>query len=159
MSRLPLCCVIAWFCTAATAASVCAQSIDVVGLDGKTIAVALDALERRAAVTQDRGLRTEFEGVALRDLLIKAGIPFGDAIKGAALARVVIVTGRDGYRAVYAIAELDAGFTDQMILLADRRDGKPLLPDTGPWQIVVPNDKRAARWVRQVNKIEVRDLK
>jgi hypothetical protein len=60
---------------------------------------------------------------------------------------------------VYAIAELDAGFTDQIILLADRRDGKPLLPDTGPWQIIVPNDKRAARWIRQVNRIEVRELK
>lgn len=158
MTLLPGC-GLALFCTAITAASLSAQTIDVVGLDGKTVAVAVHTLERRALVTQDRGLRTEFEGVALRDLLIKAGVPFGDAIRGAALARVVIVTGRDGYRVVYAIAELDAGFTDQIILLADRRDGKPLLPDTGPWQIIVPDDKRAARWIRQVNRIEVRELK
>ena len=30
--------------------------------------------------------------------------------------------------------------------------------DTGPLQVVVPNDKRPERWIRQVNKIEVRQL-
>lgn len=150
---------IAAFCTANTAAAVFAQSIEVVGLDGKSVLVSLDMLERRTVVTQDRGLRAEFEGVALRDVLIKAGIPFGDALKGPALARVVIASAPDGYRVTYAIAELDPAFTDQVVLLADRRNGKPLLPDTGPWQIIVPNDKRPARWIRQVNKIEVRELK
>jgi hypothetical protein len=135
------------------------NAIEVVVLDGKPVTVELAGLERRTVVTQDRGLRTEFEGVAVRDVLGKAGAAFGDAIRGAALARVVIASARDGYRVVYAIAELDAGFTDQVILLADRRDGKPLLPDTGPLQIIVPNDKRAARWIRQVNKIELRDVK
>jgi hypothetical protein len=54
---------------------------------------------------------------------------------------------------------VDAAFSNQVVLLADRRDGKPLLPDTGPLQIVVPNDRRAARWIRQVTAIEVRQLK
>jgi hypothetical protein len=151
-------CLIALFCTKITAVAVFAQTIDVVGLDGKSVSVALAGLERRSVVTQDRGLRTEFEGIALRDVLGKAGVPFGDAIRGAALARVVIASARDGYRVAYAIAELDAGFTDQIVLLADRRDGKPLLADTGPLQIIVPNDKRAARWIRQVTKLEVRQL-
>lgn len=39
------------------------------------------------------------------------------------------------------------------------RDDGPLLPDTGPLQLVVPHDKRPARWVRQVAKVEVRDVK
>ncbi len=150
---------VAVVCTLITAPAVLAQTIDVIGLDGKTIAVSLAAFERRTVVTQDRGLRTEFEGVPLRDVLAKAGVPLGDALRGPAMARVVIASARDGYRVAYAITELDSGFTDQIVLLADRRDGKPLLPDTGPWQIIVPNDKRAARWIRQVNKIEVRELK
>jgi hypothetical protein len=141
-----------------TAVAAAAQSLDVVGLDGKTVPVAPASLERRTIVTEDRGLRTEFEGVALRDVLIKAGVPFGDALKGPALARVIIASAPDGYRVAYAIAELDAAFTEQIVLLADKRNGKPLLPDTGPWQIVVPNDRRPARWIRQVNKIEVRQL-
>jgi hypothetical protein len=150
---------VALFCTANTAAAVFAQRIEVVGLDGKPVSVSLATLERRTVVTQDRGLRTEFEGVALRDVLIEAGIPFGDALRGPAMARAIIASAPDGYRVVYAIAELDPGFTDHVVLLADRRNGKPLLPDTGPLQVIVPNDKRAARWVRQVNKIEVRELK
>src|SRR5688572_13599313 len=144
-------------CTANTVVGF-AQTLDVVGLDGKGVSVSLDILERRTVVTEDRGLRVEFQGVALRDVLIKAGIPLGDALRGPALARVVIASAPDGYRVAYAIAELDAAFTDQVVLVADRRDGRPLLPDTGPLQLVVPNDKRPARWIRQVNKIEVRQL-
>ena len=145
-------------CTANTVTAVLAQTVDVVGLDGKSVSISLDTLERRTVVTEDRGVRVEFQGVALRDVLIKAGIPFGDALRGSALARVVIASAADGYRVAYAIAELDAAFTDQVVLVADRRDGRPLLPDTGPLQIVVPNDKRPARWIRQVHKIEVRQL-
>ena len=148
----------ALICTANTVTPIFAQRLDVVGLDGRTVPVSTGALERRTVVTEDRGLRTEFQGVALRDVLIKAGVPFGDALKGPALARVIIASAPDGYRVVYAIAELDAAFTDQIVLLADSRNGKPLLPDNGPWQIIVPNDKRPARWIRQVNKIEVRQL-
>ena len=141
-----------------TANSALAQSLEVVGLDGKSARVEVAELERCSVVTQDRGLRTEFQGVALRDVLIKAGILF-DGLKGPAMARVVIASAPDGYRVVYAITELDPGFTDHIVLVADRRDGKPLLPDTGPLQIIVPNDKRPARWIRQVNRIEVRELK
>jgi hypothetical protein len=147
----------AFVCTLNASTAVFAQAIEVVGLDGKSAKVELARLERRTVVTQDRGLRTEFEGVAVRDVLVKAGVPFAE-LRGPAMARVVIASAPDGYRVAYAIAELDPGFTDQIVLLADRRDGKPLLPDTGPLQIVVPNDKRAARWIRQVNKIEVRQL-
>lgn len=125
---------------------------------GTTVAVALDQLPRHTVITQDRGLRTIFEGVALRDVLARAGVEFGQALRGAAMAQVVIASAPDGYRVAYAIAELDEAFTEQIVLVADRRDGRPLLPDTGPWQIVVPNDRRPARWVRQVNKIEVRRL-
>lgn len=134
-------------------------SLDVVGLDGTTVAVTLDGMARQTVITSDRGLKTTFEGVALRDVLAKVGVPLGDALRGKALSRVIVASAPDGYRVAYAIAEVDAAFTSQVILVADRRDGRPLLPDTGPLQIVVPLDKRPARWVRQVSKIEVRDVK
>lgn len=150
----------------AIAAAVCtviattaaAQSITVVDVQGQSHTVALGGLPRHEVVTQDRGLRTTFEGVALRDVLTQAGVRLGDALRGAALAQVIIASAPDGYRVAYAIAELDAAFTDQIVLVADRRNGKPLLPDTGPLQVVVPNDRRPARWIRQVNRIEVRQL-
>jgi hypothetical protein len=59
------------------------------------------------------------------------------------------------YRVVFALAELDPGYTDRVILLADRADGQPLDSKTGPFRIVVPGEKRMARWVRQVIVLKV----
>jgi len=59
------------------------------------------------------------------------------------------------YRVVFALAELDPAFTDRVILLADRADGQPLDNKTGPFRIVVPGEKRMARWVRQVITLKV----
>ena len=65
------------------------------------------------------------------------------------------MTATDGYRAVFALAELDAGLTDKVILLADARDGKPLEPKYGPFQIIIPDEKHRVRWVRNVREIDV----
>ena len=150
--------IVAMLCTILPATVHAQESIEVVASDGRRTHVSLATLERRTVVTQDRGLRTTFDGVALRDVLGASGVPFSEALKGRALAQVVLATASDGYQVAYAIAELDAAFTDQLILLADHRNGKPLLPDTGPLQIVVPNDNRPARWIRQVTRLEVRQL-
>jgi hypothetical protein len=139
--------------------AVAQSSIDVVGLDGRTTAVSFAGLERKTVATADRaGIKTIHEGVALRDVLAKAGAPLGDALKGKALAQAVVATAADGYQVVYAIAEIDAAFNAHVILVADRRNGQPLLPDSGPLQIIVPQDNRQARWIRQVRTLEVRQL-
>jgi DMSO/TMAO reductase YedYZ molybdopterin-dependent catalytic subunit len=91
-----------------------------------------------------------FEGVALFDVLKKAGLPTGKELRGRAVSLYLVVEASDGYRAVFALPELDPAFTDRVILLADRRDGQALGPRDGPLQIVVPGEKRHARWVRQV---------
>ena len=149
--------IVALVCTLA-APSAAGQTIDVVRADGRTTAVALGTLERRSVTTEDRGLQTTFDGVYLRDVLSAAGVEFGEALKGRALAQVVIASARDGYRVAYAIAELDPAFTERIVLLADRRDGRPLLADTGPLQIVVVGEKRPARWIRQLLKLEVKQF-
>ena len=71
------------------------------------------------------------------------------------MALFVVVEAADGYRAVFALAELDPEFTDRVILLADRRDDKPLPGQAGPFQIIVPGEKKHARWVRQVIRLKV----
>ena len=160
MSKIAQLTLLAALCTISTATTVEAQaSIDVVGLDGRKAAIALSGLDRHTVVTADRaGIKTTHAGVALRDVLAKAGVPLGDALKGKALACAVIATAVDGYQVVFSIAEIDSAFNDHVILIADRRDGRPLLPDSGPLQIVVPQDTRPARWVRQVTTVEVRQL-
>lgn len=146
-------------CTLLAPPALAQRAITVTGLDGATSTINLEEMTRQTVVTSDRGLRTTFTGVALRDVLAKVGVPLGEALRGKALSRVIIASAPDGYQVTYAIAEIDAAFTDQIVLIADQRDGRPLLPDTGPLQMIVPNDKRPARWVRQVSKLEVRDVK
>ena len=59
----------------------------------------------------------------------------------------------DGYKVVFAPAELDAGFTDKVVILAYDKDGKPLDQAEGPFRLIAVGEKRPARWVRGVVKI------
>jgi Oxidoreductase molybdopterin binding domain len=68
----------------------------------------------------------------------------------------IIVEASDGYQVAFSLAELDPELTDRIILLADTKDGKPLPPSEGPLRIIVPGEKRPARWVRQVKSLTVR---
>ena len=98
-----------------------------------------------------------FEGVLLRDALQPLGLPFGKDLRGKALTIYLLIEAQDGYQVVFTLPELDALFTDKVVLLADRRDGKPLSEKEGPLRIVVPDEKRQARWIRQVKSITARD--
>ena len=102
------------------------------------------------------GKEALFEGVELGDVLKLAGVKFGEQLRGKELALFLIVRAADNYRAVFALPELDHGFTDRIILLADLRDGKPLSEKEGPLRLVVPDEKREARWVRQVVTFTIR---
>ena len=97
-----------------------------------------------------------YDGVPLIELLKRAGTPSGEAIRGPELAKSVVVSGADGYRVVFALAELDPAFTGRLVLLADRWNGNPLPDNALPYQVIVPGEMRPARWVRQVVSIEVR---
>jgi hypothetical protein len=99
-----------------------------------------------------------FEGVTLKSVLEKAGIGFGESMKGRRLSNCLLVEAADGYRAVIALPELDPAFTDKQTLLAFLRDGKPLAEKEGPYRIVIPDEKRMARWVRQVTTLKIVDV-
>ncbi len=101
------------------------------------------------------GVESQYQGVSLIEALARAGVPSGKELRGKALSLFVVVEAADGYRAVYALAELDPEFTDRVILVADRRDDKPLPAHSGPLQVIVPGEKKHARWVRQVIRIKV----
>ena len=116
----------------------------------------LAALPHREQTTTDKeGKKHVYRGVALADVLHLAGAPAGKAIHGEVLAEAVLATAADGYQAVFALPEIDADFSPQTILLADRRDGQPLPAHDGPYQLVVPLEKKPARWVRQLTGLRV----
>src|SRR5262245_10978341 len=49
---------------------------------------------------------SSFDGVLIADLLRKAGLKFGAEMRGARVAYAVVAGASDGYRAVFAVAEL-----------------------------------------------------
>jgi DMSO/TMAO reductase YedYZ molybdopterin-dependent catalytic subunit len=110
----------------------------------------------RASAHDETG---EYEGVAVRELLTRAGVPAGDKLRCAALATAIVVTGADGYRVVFGQAEFDPAFTDRVAILADQKDGQPLPANARPFRLIVEAEKRPARWVRQVVSMEVVSMK
>lgn len=129
------------------------------GLDGKTrtlTAADLAALPRQEVrATGHDGRAHTYQGVALADVLALVGAPRGKAIRGEVLAQALVAEAADGYRVVFALPELDAAFATQVIILATGCDGQPLPAQAGPYQIIVPQEKRPARWVRQVRRLRL----
>jgi DMSO/TMAO reductase YedYZ molybdopterin-dependent catalytic subunit len=107
------------------------------------------------SVDDQDGTKVQYEGVLLREVLKRAGAPLGSQLRGKALASYVLAKAHDGYQVVFALGELDAAFANEQILVADKRDGKPLFGYQGPFRLVCPNDKAGARSVRMLETLEL----
>jgi len=97
-----------------------------------------------------------YEGVPLMELLAHLGVPHGKNLMGKPLQEYVVATGSDGYSTVLSLGEVDPDFHPGMVLVADELDGKPLGAKTGPFRLVVSEDRNATRSVWGLVKIEVR---
>jgi DMSO/TMAO reductase YedYZ molybdopterin-dependent catalytic subunit len=107
------------------------------------------------SIPEKDGKNAIYEGVPLREILKKAGVPFGKDLRGKALASYIIAKAHDGYEVVFSLGELDAAFGNESILVADKVDGKPLFEYQGPLRLVCPNDKAGARSVRMLETLEL----
>ncbi len=142
----------------ALAATVTAQELQVTGAVKQPLTLTADDLGKmpRATVqTKSGGMAVNYEGVWLHEVLKHAGAPSGTDLRGKALASCVVAEAKDGYQVVFSLAEFDPVFTDKEILLADKADGKPLTGAQGPFRLVAPKEKRGARSVRMLTKLEV----
>jgi hypothetical protein len=79
----------------------------------------------------------------------------GPDLKGENLTKYLLIKAADGYQVVFALAELDKAFTDRMIILCNNVDGKPLPPGEGPFRIIVQDEKKPARCIREVTDMVV----
>jgi hypothetical protein len=143
------------------AAIVQSQQLTVQIEAGKQVVLAradIEALPYVKVTTSASGESATFEEVALEAVLEKAGVAFGQTLKGKRLASCLLVEAADGYRVVIALPELDPAFTDKQVLLAFLKDGKPLDDKEGPYRMVIPDEKRMARWVRQVTTLKIVDV-
>ena len=69
------------------------------------------------------------------------------------LEKTFLVSAKDGYQIAFSIGEIHPEFGNTPLILATEVDGKPL---EGGWRIVVPGDKRGARAIHDITKIELR---
>jgi len=116
----------------------------------------LNKLPRQKIRAKDHDSKEyEYEGVAVKEILQKAGLKFGEALRGKALATYLLVEASDHYQAVYALPEMEPATAERLILLADRQNGAPFPPTMGPLKIIVPGDAEHARWVRQVKSMVI----
>ena len=118
----------------------------------------LKALPRtKVEVKAENGTMNVYEGVLAGELLKLAGVPLGQ-MRGGVVASYAVASAVDGYQAVFAVAELDPGFTSSNVIVADVVDGKPLSDRQGPLRLVAPKDLIASRSVRMLRRIQIVQL-
>lgn len=153
----------AWIATAQAAAAQDApattSTLDLNGPDGRRITITADALRSMPQQTvrmHNPHTKTDetYQGVELSVLLARLDAPMGPKLRGKALAMYVVAEGADKYRAVYSLAEVDPDFHTETVIVADREDGQPIAKD-GPFKLVNTEDKRPARWVRNLASIRL----
>lgn len=100
-----------------------------------------------------------YSGVRVADLLAKMDAPLGTKLRGTTLSAYLVATGSDGYVAVVALAEADPSFHSGEVIVADVMNGQPIGEKSGPFKLVVTEDKRPARWVRNLVSLELESVK
>ena len=136
------------------------QRASVPGRAPSPISVPLDApsratLQRHPVPAPGDGRTLQCEGVALSALLQASGAMPDTPLDAAHLDRYVLVSARTGERAVFSLGELDPTLGTRAVYLLDRCDGAPLDDDDGPLRLLVADDTRPARSLRQINAITV----
>lgn len=146
-------------CLAAPAA-LAAPGFALVGQDGqeRTLTAAeLEALGAEDVTVPDPHTQapTRYRAVALPKVLALAGFPSDAPVRGPLLAARLLVEAADGYKVVFSFPELDPRTGSTQVLVAFALDGEPLGDDIGPFRLLVPTDRRGARWVRQLTHLRM----
>lgn len=132
-----------------------AQSLTVTNAEGRATTFTPEALAALPRAEARLGGKAVYVGASLSAILREAGVPQGPRLHGRPMQAFIVVTGKDGYRAVLSIAETDPSFRDAPIIIADRTKAGPLKAEEGPLRLVIDADARPDRGVRQVESIKV----
>jgi hypothetical protein len=112
----------------------------------------LPAVELTVLFDSDRGTKAvSYKGPLLWSVLEDAGVLGAD--RRMRIRQIIVVTGRDGYTAALALAEIDPQYEGKQVLLAYRRNGHAM--DGSAVRLVVPGDRRGGRNVSDVVRIDL----
>lgn len=134
-------------------------AVEIVGIGSAPIRLTPEALaavpvaERDVTFDTSKGPATRhYKGVLLWDTL-QANKALDGLKPAEQLKKTFLVSAKDGYQIAFSIGEIHPDFGNLPLILVTAMDGKPL---EGGWRLVAPGDKRGARAVYEVVKIELR---
>jgi DMSO/TMAO reductase YedYZ molybdopterin-dependent catalytic subunit len=143
------------------------RTIDVSGALPRSASLGQAELNALGATTGTwtlHGKKHQVTGVRLDKVLTHLGFtpgPMGKDVpvteKRAGFRKVVVATARDGFQAVFSVAECFQGMGPGEVLVVWAMDGKPLATADGPFRLAVPTDAEPSRSLRQLRKLEVVD--
>ena len=93
-----------------------------------------------------------YRGVLVRDVLDAAGLRRD---RKQDLGSYVMIEGVDDPHVLFALAEFDTTLSERRVIVADAKNGKPMVPPEGPFRIIVSDERQPTRWVPQVWAIYV----
>ena len=133
--------------------------LTVEGLNGTSVVISADDLAKlpqQTIKTSDHGNRVSFEGVLLQGSAGEGGTSHRREVPQN--SRVVLHACRGQGRVSSRVrwAELDSSSIDKLVYVVTKQDGKPLAEKDGPFRLVIPGEKRGARWVRQVTSLKIK---
>jgi hypothetical protein len=142
--------------------SACAGDVRLVAPNGRTATLDPAALGHMLPVKTHISFLTEhgtegadYTGATLGSVLQELGLITSTNPRDRE-RQAIVVTGHDGYTVVLAMAEIDPAFEGKQIVLADEVNGQPM--PAGEIRLVVPGDRHGGRSVRDVARIEVRNV-
>jgi hypothetical protein len=95
-----------------------------------------------------------YSGVALGDLLAKAGFTVDQTTHRTMLRSYLKAAGTDQYWVLYSVTEVEGSEHAGDVIVATAMDGKGLGAD-GELKLVSSEDKKPQRWVRNLTAIEM----
>jgi hypothetical protein len=142
-----------------SAPSVPSTRLNIRTFEGKTLTLSpedLAALPHKSVVVFNAHTKANetYSGVPLADLLSKAGVPLGESVRGKLFMIGIVAEGTDKYGVLYSLAEVDPSIHTGDVIVADMLDGKKLDKD-GAFKMVSSEERRPARWVRNLTAISV----
>lgn len=90
--------------------------------------------------------------------LARQGAPHGEEVKGKVFMTAVIAKEADMYSVLFALAEVDPSIHAGQVIVADSVGGQNLGKD-GHFKMVSSEERRPARWVRNLAEISLVEVK
>ena len=145
--------------TGHSAPSIPSTQLTIKTYDGKTLTLGPDQLaalphKSVSVFNAHTKAQEQYARVPLVDLLSKVGVPSGESVKGKLFLIGIVASGTDGYGVLYSLAEVDPTIHTGEVIVADTVDGQKLGKD-GAFKMVSSEERRPARWVRNLTSISV----